>query len=756
MAAEIPSVANYRSKSEGPPIPESRDNAGPGGFAVASYPPARRGSDVGHYHGEAVPDPYRWLEDSADPEAVSWAAAQNELTESLLARVPSRQEIRSGLTRWRDYPRLGVPFERGGRWFQTRGRGLQSQPVLYVMESPGSDGRVLIDPNPLSADGTVAVVAVSVSPDGSMVAYAISESGSDWMTWHLRDVASGADLPDELRWCKSEDAKWAKDGSGFYYAAKSAPRPGREYLDASGETRVLFHRPGSAQEDDEIVYACAKSAMCGVALSADGQYLVLFLKRGIGPGGEIRVLDLGHEDAGWRVLVPAGDAYADVVASAGSVFYLLTDDTADQRRIVAIDAANLPAIESAGASPASAAGARARNEGPGQRTELPGAREIVPACADTLLEAHFFGGRLVCHYLRDACSLLRAFELDGTNAGDITLPGKVTLSGSPATHDQIEGSPESDTVHFEVESFTESASLWRHDLRSGQTTLVRAAAASLSPDDYRTERVTVTSADGTEVPLFLTRRRDLQRRGDVPVLLYGYGSVGIPMTPGFFPEWAVWVERGGMLAVACLRGGGEYGRAWHDAGRRADKQNTFDDFCACARWLASSGWSRADRIAINGGSSGGLLVGACLTQHPELFGAAVADAGVFDMLRFPLFTVGRSWIPEHGDPGDPAQYQWLRSYSPLHNVTPRRYPPVLLTTSDHDDRVVPGHSFKFAATLQAVQRSDAPVLLRVETAAGHSQRGKPAAKAIAEATDRLSFLEAALGIAQVPQQPGQL
>ena len=327
----------------------------------------------------------------------------------------------------------------------------------------------------------------------------------------------------------------------------------------------------------------------------------------------------------------------------------------------------------------------------------------------------------------------------------------VALSGSPATHDEIKGSPDSDVVHFEVESFTESASLWRHDLHSGQTTLLRAAAASLSADAYLTERVTVISADGTQLPMFLIRRRDLQGTGDVPVLLYGYGSVGIPMTPKFAPEWAVWVERGCMLAVACLRGGGEYGRAWHDAGRLGAKQNTFDDFCACARWLANSGWSRPDRIAINGGSSGGLLVGVCLTQHPELFGAAVADAGVFDMLRFPLFTVGRAWIPEHGDPGDPEHYQWLRRYSPLHNVTQRRYPPVLLTTSDHDDRVVPGHSFKFAATLQAAQQATAPVALRVQAAAGHSGRGKPPSTAIAEATDRLTFLDAALGIVVVPR-----
>jgi prolyl oligopeptidase len=737
-------------------MPDEYSVATKGRFTVTSYPPARRGDDVGDYHGDVVPDPYRWLEDSAGPDTVSWAAAQSALTASLLTLVQPKKEIYGRLAEREAYPRFGVPFEQGGRWFQTRRTALPEQPVLYVMDAPDAEGRALIDPAGLAVDGTVAVTLVSVSPDGSTVAYATSESGSDWMTWHLRDVASGADLADELRWCKSDSAEWAKDGSGFYYAAMNPPRPGREYLDASGEVRVVFHRPGTAQQDDEIVYRSDQPAMCGIAVSADGQYLVLTLKWGIGPGGEIRVLDLGRQDAGWRVLVPACDSGAEVVASTGPVFYLLTDDTADKRRIVAIDAAVLPAVTEpagespAGESPAGGGRAGAQREDPGQRTELPGAREIVPPCADTLLEVHFFGGRLVCHYLREACSLLRVFELDGSDAGDIRLPGMVTISGSPVTHDQIAGSPESDIVHFEVESFTESASLWRHDLRSGQTTLVRAAAASLSPGDYLTERVTVTSADGTPVPMFLTRRRDVARSGDAPVLLYGYGSVGIPITPEFSAEWAVWVERGGLLAVACLRGGGEYGRAWHDAGRGAAKQNTFDDFCACAQWLSSSGWSSADRIAINGGSAGGLLVGACLTQHPELFGAAVADAGVFDMLRFPLFTVGRMWISEYGDPGEPAQYRWLRGYSPLHNVARRRYPPVLLTTSDHDDRVVPGHSFKFAATLQAAQQASAPVLLRVQTAAGHSRRGKPVAKTIAEAADRLAFIEAALGMATLP------
>ena len=686
-------------------------------------PPANNRSKSAAAAGEDR-DPYRWLEDGASPETAAWVTAQNELTRAHLASLPAREVIRSRLTESWDFARSGVPFERGGRWFAVRNPGRQNQPVLCTMDAPDAEGRVLLDPNVLAADGTVAVSAISVSPDGAKVAYATSASGSDWLTWRVRDVASGADLGDALNWCKSTRAEWDKDGTGFYYAAMTPPRPGREYREASGAKRIFFHRVGTSQRADELVVAPADAALYPeVTVSADGRYLVLSLSRGIGPGAEVRVLDLQRRAAGWRVLVPAGDRLAEVVGSEGTTFYLLTDDGADKRRIVAIDC-----------------------EGPaGPHPARPAAHEVVPAADDTLLEAHFFGGRLVCHYLREACSRLRVFELDGTLVRDIPLPGLCTLGGSAVGHELITGTPESDIVHFEVVSFTESGRLYRHDLRSGQTALARPSAVSLDPAAFITERVEVRSADGTRLPLFLTRRRGLARRGDVPVLLYGYGGVGACTTPSFSAGWAVWLERGGMLAVASLRGGGEYGRAWHDAGKLANKQNVFDDFCACARWLASSGWSRADRIAINGGSNGGLLVGACLTQHPELFGAAVADVGVFDMLRFHQFTVGWLWKTEYGDPEDPEHHRWLRRYSPLHNVRPGRYPATLLTTGDHDDRVVPSHSYKFAAALGEAQRADAPVLLRVEASAGHGH-GKPAAKAIAEAADRLAFIERALAV----------
>ena len=428
------------------------------------------------------------------------------------------------------------------------------------------------------------------------------------------------------------------------------------------------------------------------------------------------MLDLARPEHGFRVLLPAGQAQQTVVAAQHGTFYVLTNAAADRGRIVAV-----PAAAPAGVN----------------------WREIVPEGPDALLEAHFFGGRLVCHYLRDACSVLRVFGLSGNLVTEIALPELSTLSGSAVRHEGIEGTAGSNIVHFSAESFTQSPSLWRHDLSTGETTLVRGPAFALNPAGYLTERVFVTSRDGTRVPLFLTRRRDLTQDGNAPVLLHGYGGVGASFTPAFKPAWATLIERGGVLALASLRGGGEYGRAWYRDGRLDHKQNVFDDFCACMRWLVSAGWSRPDRIGINGGSNGGLLVGACLTQHPELFGAAVADVGVFDMLRFHLFTGGWLWKTEYGDPEDAEQFAWLRQYSPLHNVHPRCYPATLLTTGDHDDRVVPGHTLKFGAALQNAQTGAAPILIRVDTAAGHGH-GKATSAAIAETTDCLVFLEQAL------------
>jgi prolyl oligopeptidase len=685
--------------------------------------PARRGPQVDDYHGERIADPYRWLEDTNDPETLSWVERQNERTEAFLSQVPTREAIRARLTQIWDYPKAGTPFERGGRWFQARNSGLQDQSVLYVMAAPDDEaGEVLLDPNLLSTDGTVAVPDIAVSEDGSLLAYATSAAGSDWTTWHVRDVASKTDRPDIVEWTKFGTASWRRDGSGFYYSAIERPKAGEEYTGKVGELRIFFHSLGTAQSDDNLVFEAppGREWVPDASVSEDGNFLIISISVGTAPQKRLEVLDLSRPGLEFVPLVGDFTSTADVVTNVGTTFFLVTDDEAPRQRLVAVDL-----------------------ERPGRQNwrEVLGEREAV------LLGARNCGGRLVCHYLQDACSRLSVFELDGSSVAELPLPTVASVVHDINGAAGIEGRAESELVHFEVSSFTDPGTLWSHDLATGQTRVLRPAATPITTDDYVSEQIMVTVSDGARVPLFLTRRHDVTPTGDVPVLLYGYGGFNIAITPNFDKANKLFVERGGLLAVAVLRGGGEYGRAWHDAGRLAQKQRVFDDFSDCARWLASSGWSRPEKIAINGASNGGLLVGACLTQHPELFGAAVPEVGVMDMLRFHKFTIGWAWKSDFGDPDDPEQYPWLRAYSPLHNIEPGAdYPPTLVMTGDHDDRVVPGHSFKFAAALQAGQRLDdpTPLLVRVGTSAGHGL-GKPTSKSIAERVDVLAFLDAALG-----------
>jgi prolyl oligopeptidase len=686
-------------------------------------PIARRGDQVDNYHGEAVADPYRWLEDTDDPETRHWIQAQNERTEAFLARVPAREALRARLTEIWDYPRAGVPFERGGRWFQHRNSGLQDQSVLYVMASPEDEGCVLLDPNPLAEDGTVSVPSVVVSADGSLLAYATSEAGSDWMVWHVREVGSGLDRPDRVDWCKFGRAAWRRDLAGFYYSATDKPQLGDEHTGSVGLVRVLYHALGTPQDDDELVFEAPEEPewLPHPTVSEDGRFLLIAVTQGTAPEPRILVLDLDRPGGGLVPLVDGFERRASVVANVGTTFFVVTDDQAERQRLVAVDL-----------------------DRPGRANW----REVVPESEHLLLGADNCGGKLVCHYLVDACSRLSVLELDGTHVRDLELPPVSSLGTGPdGDGPGVAGRADSDVFHFELCSFTDPGSLWSHNVVTGESRLLRRSTAPIEADELVSEQVFVTAGDGARVPLFLTRRRRLEPTGNVPALLVGYGGFNIPMTPEFSRAGALFVERGGVLAVAVLRGGGEYGRSWHDAGRLAHKQRVFDDFCDCARWLVSSGWSRPGRIAINGGSNGGLLVGACLNQHPELFGAAVPEVGVMDMLRFHKFTIGWAWKSDFGDPGDLEQYRWLREYSPLHNVRLGvRYPPTLITTGDHDDRVVPGHSFKFAATLQAAQGDGPglpPVLIRVETSAGHGH-GKPTSKAINERADVLAFLEDAL------------
>ncbi|HTW97768.1 MAG TPA: prolyl oligopeptidase family serine peptidase, partial [Acidimicrobiales bacterium] len=653
--------------------------------------PTRRSDQADELHGELVGDPYRWLEDSNDPETRSFIEAQNKVTESWLAAIPAREEIRSRLGEIWDHPRAGLPFERGGRWFQFRNSGLQNQSVLYVMDRPEDEGHVLLDPNLLSEDGTVSVPALDVSDDGSLLAYATSGAGSDWMTWHVREVVRGEDRDDLVKWSKFGSASFLRDGSGFFYPLMEPAGEGEEYLARNEAPRIFLHRLGTPQADDVAVVDRSEHPewLPGATVSEDGRYLVVSISVGTNPQQRIEVLDLDAPGYPLVELIPGFDARAFVVTNVGSTFYLVTDHGAERRRLVAVEL---------------------------ERPSPEHWREVVPERGELLLGAMCSGGMLVCHHLQDARSRLSVVTLSGEAVRELPVPKIATVEG-PDGGSGLVGRSRSSLLHFGVRSFLDAGSIWSHHMASGETRLVSASSVSLDPERFVSEQVFVEvegGIPGRPVPLFLTRRRDVAAgaggpgpgsaagagsgagpgaaRGDVPVLLYGYGGFDVPMTPRFRSDWAVFAERGGMVAVAVLPGGGEYGRSWHEAGRLAHKQRVFDSFAGCARWLASSGWSRPARIAINGGSNGGLLVGACLVQHPELYGAAVPEVGVLDMLRFHRFTIGWAWTSDFGSPEDPEQYRWLRAYSPLHNVRPGlEYPATLVMTGDHDDRVVPGH-----------------------------------------------------------------
>jgi prolyl oligopeptidase len=685
------------------------------GMPRLPYPVPPTADQVDDYHGTRVADPYRPLEDSDAPASREWIAAQNELTGRLLGEVPARRQIRERLAALWNYPRAGAPWRQGGLWFQLRNTGLQDQDVLWISDGPGAEGTILLDPNSWSEQGTTALAAVEVAESGEVVAIATSDAGSDWRTWRVRRVATGEELPDQVPWSKFSPAAWTHDDAGFFYGRYPEPPADTAYNAPNRDMELRYHRLGTDPATDRLVFSTPHEPEWGydeLEVSEDGRLLVLTVSRGTDPESRIFVADLTHgvEGAIVRPLLDAADAHYEHIATVDRTLYLLTDRDAPLGRVLAVDV-----------------------DDPGQ------AREIIPEGDDVLEQVRLVGNRLAAVYLQHAHNRLAIIEMDGRHVADVDLPGIGTLA-------ELAGRRTDDELFLTFTTFAAPPSVLAVRMTDGAVRELRRPAVAWDPDDYVSEQVFVTSDDGTRVPLFLTRRRDREPDGDLPTLLYGYGGFGIAIGPMFKPEWLTWMERGGLLAVASLRGGGEYGKAWHDAGRLASKQNTFDDLAACARWLAASGWTRPARLGISGRSNGGLLVGASITQHPELFGAAVAEVGVMDMLRFHRFTIGWGWTSDYGSADDPAQFPVLLAYSPLHNIRPGvAYPPTLVTTGDHDDRVVPGHSFKFAAALQAAQAGPAPVVIRIDTDAGHGL-GKPVGKQIDERADVLAFLELALGI----------
>jgi prolyl oligopeptidase len=677
-----------------------------------TYPKPPISDQVDDYHGTLIADPYRTLEDTDAPASRAWIEAENALTEGFLAAVPARGPIRERLAELWNFRRAGTPWRHGRRWFQLRNTGLQNQDVLWTSYGPEDEGRVLLDPNKVNEEGTTSISVVSIADSGELAAIALSYAGSDWLRWRIRDLETGEDLPDRIEWSKFSTAAWTRDDAGFFYARFPEPAADGRYEAPNRNNELRYHRLGTDSANDPIVLVTPDEPEWSFQpeVSDDGRTLIVTIFRGTDPTTRIYVADLskGVEGLKFVKLLDRADAFYWHVATLGRTMYLKTDLDAPLTRMVALDL-----------------------DRPGE------IREVVPEGADALENVQLVGGRLAIDYLHDAHHRLAVYELDGRHAFGVELPGIGTI-------ETLEGEPDDDELFATFMTFAAPRSVLGVRMADGRVREIDVASRPWDPADYVTEQVFVTSNDGTQIPLFLSHHRDVEPTGDVRTLLYGYGGFQIAIGPMFKPEWLAWMERGGLLAVASLRGGSEYGKAWHDAGRLANKQHVFDDFAACARWLASSGWTTAKRIGILGRSNGGLLVGAAMTQHPELYGAAVPEVGVMDMLRFDKFTIGWAWTSDYGSPDDPDEFRALLAYSPLHNARPNAYPATLVTTGDHDDRVVPGHSLKFGATLQAAQRGDAPILLRIDTDAGHGV-GKPVDKLIAERADVLTFLEAALG-----------
>lgn len=673
-----------------------------------NYPQTRQGDTVDNYHGIAVADPYRWLEDPDSPESRQWIEAQNQLTFGYLSQIKARQPLKERLTKLWNYERYGTPFKVCDRYFYFKNSGLQNQSVLYTLPDLDAEPRVLIDPNTLSEDGTIALSGLAVSENGQWLAYGLSTAGSDWKEWKVRNVETGEDLDDHLQWVKFSGASWTLDHQGFFYSRYDEPNANTQFEDINYYQKLYYHRLGTPQSDDELIYERPdqKEWMFGSDVTEDGKYLIIYVSQGSDPRNLIFWKDLTQPDAEIIELISTFDARFDVIDNDGSTFWFLTDLDAPKGRVIAIDLYN-PQPEHW--------------------------QEIIPEATDTLETVRVLNNQFIAFYLKDAYTQIKVFELDGQFAQDLPLPGIGSVGGFSGKRHDTE-------TFYSFTSFTTPTTIYRYDFTTHTSTLFRQPQIDFNPADYETQQIFYTSRDGTQVPMFITHKRGLSLDGSNPTYLYGYGGFNISLTPFFSVSNLVWMEMGGVYAVPNLRGGGEYGEAWHQAGTKLNKQNVFDDFIAAAEWLMQADYTSAEKLAIGGGSNGGLLVGACMTQRPDLFAAALPDVGVMDMLRFHKFTIGWAWTSDYGSPDDPEEFKALYAYSPLHNLRPgTAYPATMITTADHDDRVVPAHSFKFAAALQAAHEGDNPVLIRIETQAGHGA-GKPTSKIIEAISDRWAFL----------------
>jgi len=680
------------------------------------YPETKKVEQVDDFWGTKVPDPYRWMEDLNAPELAEWVKQQNAVTDQYFSKVGLRGYFSARITELWNYPKVSLPFRVAGRLYYARNTGLQRQSVYYSRTSLGAPAKLVLDPNALSSDGSIAVEGFSPSPDGRYVAYGISEGGADWRTIHVRELGTGKDLGDTVRWLKGGGLSWTNDGRGFFYDRFPEPAPGKQLENAIRDNKLYYHRIGTPQHEDQLIYERPDQPewFVGGSVSEDGRYLFVFVNRGTEPQNRLYFADLGDPkqpriDATIRPLFDKGDASYLPLGNVGSTVYMRTDREASRGKIVAFDVA-----------------------APEQW------RMVVPEQMNALDQAAMYKGGIAVNYLEDVKSRVQLYALDGTALGDLALPGIGSVQGFSTREDTPE-------IFYAFTSPLYPTTSFRYDPATKKSTAFEAPKLTFDAGQYETRALFATSKDGTRVPLFVTMKKGLALDGNNPAMLYGYGGFNISITPSFRPDVIAWLEQGGIWATASMRGGSEYGEAWHKEGMFERKQNVFDDFIAAAEFLVNERYTSPAKLGMMGGSNGGLLVGAVEEQRPDLFAVALPAVGVMDMLRYHKFTGGAAWATEYGSADDSTQFPYLMKYSPVHNVKSGTcYPATLITTADHDDRVVPSHSFKFAAAMQAAQGCAKPVLIRVETQGSHGYR--PTDKRIAELADEWSFAAANTGM----------
>jgi len=678
------------------------------------YPKAKKVEQVDEYHGVKIADPYRGLEDADTPDSRAWIDAENKITYPYLEAIPQRGAIKDRLTEMWNFERYGTPFKKGGRYFFTKNDGLQNQSPLYTAKSLSEEPKLLLDPNTLAADGTVALGGYEISEDGKSIAYGVAASGSDWQEWKVRDIETGQDQADLIKWVKFSGASWTRDGKGFFYSRYDEPKAGEELKGANYYHKLYYHKLGTPQSDDSLIYERKdqKEWGFGGGVTDDGKYLIINVWKGTEQKNLIFYKDLNAPDAKVVELINEFENEYDFIDNDGPVFWFKTDRDAPRGKVIAIDTT---------------------------KPDKANWKELIPQSADALQGVATVGGKFVCRYLKDVVTAVKVFDLNGKFVRDVKFPTLGAAFGFGGKRSDPE-------TFYAFTSFVYPTTIFRYDVASGESTVFKKPTVDISPDRFETKQVFYNSKDGTRIPMFITSAKGLKLDGNNPTYLYAYGGFNISIPPSFSVSNAVWLEMGGVYAQANIRGGGEYGKDWHEAGMKLTKQNCFDDFIAAAEWLIANKYTSTPKLAIGGGSNGGLLVAACLTQRPDLYGAALPAVGVLDMLRFNKFTIGWAWQSDYGSPDNADEFKALLAYSPLHNVKPgTSYPATLITTADHDDRVFPAHSMKFAAAIQEAQSGPNPVLIRIETKAGHGA-GKPTSKIIEESADRWAFLVKNLGM----------